>query len=262
MRPRLLWALMLAAAPSFAEDPSAASPELFTVEDRGIRSGKNAVLSLHRLNYAIQGDEDFKLQYSFKLRVVDGSPFFFAYTNYMVWDTLRESIPVKDSDYNPELFWRFREYSRSFTVDAGYSHLSNGQPGEASRAVDALFARLHKPGVWRGRPWSLLFQAHGNLYLEQTDYDEFTGWWSLSFWLRNVLDQSRSGLDLQLERTAGPRGHPFRRGNVVAGVQYRLIKWDRFNPLLYVQWFHGYGEVLLDYNRFSDEVRAGLSWFY
>lgn len=259
----VLWAAVAVSRAQVAMDPSPSSPELYTVEDRGARSGQSVVLSLHRLNYAIQGEDDFKLQYSFKYRVLDGGHLFFAFTNTMVWETLEESIPMKDSVFNPEVFYRFKEDQSWFvTFDTGYSHQSNGQPDVTSRAVDSLFARFHKAGKWAHMPWYASLQTSWNIYQEQRDYDRFLGWWEGTLWFRNILNQRRSGLDLQLQRTAGKGGHPFQGGNTTVGLQYKMVSWERFNPILYVQWFHGYGEVLLDYNRFSDQVRAGISWFY
>jgi phospholipase A1/A2 len=245
-------------------DTSGSAPELYTVEDR-FRSGGNTALSLHKLNYAIHGKDGLKLQYSFKYRVVDRARFYLSYTNYMLWLTSQDSIPVKDNVFNPEAFYRFKEESAWAVVDAGYHHFSNGRVAEDSRSVDRLFVRLHKAGAWGPMPWyvtSQVFVATLATGEFTDDYGHYVGWWDVTFWLRNVLRQRRSGLDLQLQRTAGRHGDPFSRGNTVLGAQYRLVKWDRINPILYVQWFSGYGEMLIDYRRKADRLRGGISWFY
>jgi len=46
-----------------------------------------------------------------------------------------------------------------------------------------------------------------------------------------------------------------------AGIKYKLPT-DNFNPYLYAQYFYGYGETLLRYDRKESRFRAGLAFFY
>lgn len=262
-----LAAAWLAAAPLNAATtaPSAAAPDLYTSEDDPSHAGVSA-LSLHKLNYAVMGRDGLKLQYSFKLRVVDGVPFFFSFTNTILWQAFEDSIPAKDSVFNPECFYRLKEEKDWFvTLDAGYIHHSNGRAGLDSRSIDRLAVRVHKAGMWGRRPWVVttqIFPAVLSLGEYNRDYDDYVGWWDLEIWLRNVLGQSRRGMDLQLARTSGRGGHPWQRGSNIVGLQYRMEAWPRVNPILYVQWFSGHGEMMIDYPRYTNEVRGGISWFY
>lgn len=237
-----------------------------TIEDRAFRTGGKEVLSLHKLNYAIIGGNDLKLQYSFKYRPVDDFNFFLAFTNYMLWDIYADSFPIIDNNFNPEAFYRFVNNNKwLFSMDAGYVHLSNGSSGTTSRSVDRLFVRGHKLGKLFHRNYFLSGNIYGILAKGENnqDYSDYLGFWDFSFWLHNLFKQKDGmGLDLQYQRTAGPSGNPFQRGNNLIGLQYRIPSLPRFNPTLYAQWFNGYGEVILDYNRSHDEFRGGLSWYY
>lgn len=237
-----------------------------TVEDRAFRTAGHEVLSLHKMNYAIVGGHDLKLQYSFKYRPVDDVNFFLAFTNYMLWDIYADSIPIIDNNFNPEAFYRFLENDRWLvSADAGYVHISNGSDGSSSRSIDRLFVRGHKTGTLAGRD----YYASANVYAIlakgefNPDYSDYLGFWDLTFWWRNVFKQQEGmGLDLQYQRTSGQNGSLFTEGNNVVGLQYRIPSLPRFNPTLYVQWFNGYGEVILDYNNSHEELRGGISWYY
>jgi outer membrane phospholipase A len=237
-----------------------------TIEDRSFRTGGKEVLSLHKLNYAIVGGNDLKLQYSFKYRPVDEFDFFLAFTNYMLWDIYADSFPIIDNNFNPEAFYRFVDSDRWLvSADAGYVHLSNGTSGVQSRSVDRLFVRGHKTGKVVGRD----FYATADAYLiiaegeNNPDYSDYLGFWDFTFWLKNVFKQKNEmGLDLQYQRTSGENGSLFTQGNNMIGLQYRFPNLPRFNPTFYVQWFNGYGEVILDYNKSHEELRGGISWYY
>ncbi|MBL0057771.1 MAG: phospholipase A [Elusimicrobia bacterium] len=237
-----------------------------TIEDRSFRTAGKEVLSLHKLNYAIVGGDDLKLQYSFKYRPVDEFGFFLAFTNYMLWDIYADSIPIIDNNFNPEAFYRFVDSERWLAAaDAGYVHLSNGSSGATSRSVDRLFVRGLKTGVLGGREFYASADAYVILAKGEfnQDYSDYLGFWDFTFWWRNVFKQKDGmGLDLQYQRTSGKNGNPFSQGNNVVGLQYRVPSWPRFNPTFYAQWFNGYGEVILDYNKSHEELRAGLSWYY
>jgi len=237
-----------------------------TLEDRVFRLDKHDVFSFHKLNYVVLGGQDLKLQYSFKYRPVDDLNFFLAFTNYILWDVYEESIPVEDNNFNPEAFYRVIESQRHLVAaDAGYVHVSNGRAGTDSRAIDRLFVRGHKMGRVAGFNYYVLANAY--LTLAKGDYNQnygdYLGVWDTTLWIRNVFKQkAKTGFDIEYQRTSGPHGNPFQRGNNLIGLQYSPPGLPRFNPTFYVQWFNGYGEVILDYNKSHEELRGGVSWYY
>lgn len=40
------------------------------------------------------------------------------------------------------------------------------------------------------------------------------------------------------------------------------MKNQEFNPYWYLQYFNGYGEYILDYNKKVEELRIGIAFYY
>lgn len=80
---------------------------------------------------------DAVFQISAKLRLFD-TRFYFAYTQISFWQAYdyRNSAPTRDTNYNPEVFYRFAplDYQGGrLGADAGFEHESNGQVVPLSR---------------------------------------------------------------------------------------------------------------------------------
>lgn len=234
---------------------------------RGLGEARGESFSFHKLNYAVVGDMDLKLQYSFKYRFVQDVNFFASFTNFMLWEIFEESIPMTDNNFNPELFYRFvPDRSWLLSSDVGYWHLSNGQDDVESRGWDRLYARFNHIYEWkRIDMYSVthIFFATLSKSRNNPDIHNYLGWWSVSFWIRNLFNYSSGeSLDLELKLVSGDHGDPFDKGSTTVGLQYRVRAIPRFNPTLYLQYFNGYGEVILNYNKRAEELRGGFSWYY
>lgn len=99
-----------------------------------------------------------------------------------------------------------------------------------------------------------------NTAVQNPDIREYHGFWETSWTLRDILKMGGHRVHGDFQWISGDNGHPFRRATTVLGVRYRMPY--EFNPELYLQWFQGYGEVILDYNRRSDMFRFGLAMTY
>lgn len=214
--------------------------------------------SAHRLNYAVAGVNDLKMQLSFKYRFVRDAPAFVAFTNVIGWDIYEDSYPYRDINFQPELFYRFDvRADQEIRLDLGYWHNSNGKDGDESRAWDRLFAR----GIVPGTLWGREFVAIPSLFTtvgrgrRNPDIDEFLGEWELGFVWTDVISPDEPGddLDLLLNLWGG-------EGTVQLGLQYRLETY-RWNPHLFAQFFSGYGDTLIEYDERKTEFRVGLSFY-
>jgi outer membrane phospholipase A len=238
-----------------------------TIEERVFKNYKENPFSMHKLNYAILGSDDLKLQYSFKYRFFTNTDLYASFTNLILWDVYQDQKPAYDNNYQPELFYRFVKEDKWFlSADVGYWHLSNGTAGENARSWDRLFARVLQTTkisnmdlFWFADIWPItLYEGR-----ENKDINDYLGWWDAGFWIKNLFNQrSGEGLDFQFVLRSGDQGIPFDKGNITLGLNYRIQRWTTFNPTLYLQYFNGYGEVIRDYNIKSDELRGGISWFY
>ncbi|PLY12392.1 MAG: hypothetical protein C0624_00925 [Desulfuromonas sp.] len=221
-------------------------------------------VSLHRLNYAILGDRDAKMQFSFKFRLAKELPLYFAYSNMALWDIYETSSPFNDINFMPEFFYRFHgNNSWLISTDAGYIHTSNGKDGDLSRSWDRVALRINTaftPGPMH-LIWITALYAPLTTGGENKDIEDYLGYWETYCYLRGLLGSRSENLDLEFALHSGRNSTPFDRGNMTIGLKYRLPT-DNFTPYLYAQYFYGYGETLLSYNDKESKFRAGLAFFY
>jgi len=99
----------------------------------------NFSLERHKRMYFISGTENTKVQLSFKIPVIIGSKFYFAYSETGFWKLYQKSSnPFEDITHNPELFYRLR-LNENHSLDLGMEHVSNGRDGDSSRSWNSLY---------------------------------------------------------------------------------------------------------------------------
>lgn len=253
MRTLLLFCLLLPSLASYAED----RPEVKSI----FLSDPKEKFSFHQPTYFIGGKDDLKLQFSFKYRMARKLPLYFAYTQLMFWDFYKESKPFRDTNYRPELFYRAFEHETSFlsSLDLGYMHLSNGRAEADSRSLERVFLRSNMFFRFSERQVGLIFQAHHLFDEDRANRDiiDHIGYWEAIFYLTKLVQFDRGHTDFELRTYAGSKGYDLDQGGVQVGLVHRFHTED-FNPALYVQYFEGYAENLLQYNRRRSHIRAGL----
>src|SRR3954469_1766953 len=60
----------------------------------------------HRPIYGIVGKNDAKLQMSAKFKFIQPLEVYVGYTQLMMWNIYQYSIPMRDINYDPEIFYR------------------------------------------------------------------------------------------------------------------------------------------------------------
>lgn len=246
--------------PGLADEEDARLGEL-TDEERArlaFGTGFDERFSAHRLNYAILGNDDLKMQLSFKYRIVSDAAVYVAFTNVIAWDVYEPSFPYRDINFNPEIFYRLAvDAERGIHLDLGYWHNSNGEEGPDSRSWDRLVARGLIPGSLLGREFVVAPALYHTLDTESRndDIEDFLGNWELGFLWHNLLSPDEEGddIDLILEVIGG-------KGTLQLGAQYRLDSY-KWNPHLFAQLFSGYGDTLIEYDERKTELRFGLSFY-
>ncbi|WP_438396560.1 phospholipase A [Caballeronia sp. DA-9] len=206
------------------------------------------------------GDNLAKFQFSFKYRLMlPDDPrsrsfldnLYLAYTQTSIWDLSAESAPFRDTSYQPQLFyylqdtgWKSSLWSR-MGVTAGIGHESNGKSGADSRAINIAFVR---PTWDFGDIDSNHLTISPKIYYYITksgneDIQDYRGYVDL-------LVKYGSPDSWQLAATLR-KGTKAKYGSVDAQFTYPLAKLinSAWGGYLWVGYFNGYGEDILDYNQ-------------
>ncbi len=217
--------------------------------------------SFHQPTYFIGGKDDLKLQFSFKYRVARKIPLYFAYSQLMFWDFFDDSSPFRDTNYRPELFYRFLERDTSFisSLDAGYMHFSNGRDEDDSRSLERIFLRSNMLFKFAHRQLGVIFTGQYLFDEDSTNRDivQYIGNWEAILYLSKLASFEGSYTDLEVRTYAGSSVYNFDQGAVQVGLIHRFVTAD-FNPSIYFQYFEGYAEDLLSYDRKRSRMRLGL----
>ena len=191
-----------------------------------------------------------------------GSRFYLAYSQISYWQAYdnANSSPFRDTNYNPEIFYRFRETplgSGFLGADLGLEHESNGQPVPQSRSWNLAYltpwfrtddwlvhvkARYRVPEDEKETPDSPLGDDNPDItdYLGHSDITVahlFGNGHQLRFLMRGYLGTDKGLLvltySLPLPRTGGESFACLRLSN-------------------------GYGESLMDYNKSITRIGIGI----
>jgi outer membrane phospholipase A len=187
---------------------------------------------------------------------------FFSYSQTSLWDLSELSKPFKDSSYRPRLFYANYDLARFFDgqmrlgVETGLGHESNGKEGADSRSYNMVYVR---PALTFGDPAGLRFYAapliHNYIAADENpDIADYRGYvdWMFGF-------GAKGGLDFWTTLRKGTRST---FGSMEVNVSYPLSKLSGgdLTGWLLLQYFNGYGESLLDYNRKLDaQLRLGIA---
>jgi outer membrane phospholipase A len=238
------------------------------------KPGDEPPLSANEPLYFVVGssserDFDARFQLSFKYRPFDPdarfaqylpplSNLYFAYTQTSLWDLGGNSSPFEDTSYRPSVYYKWTGAGRGIIPDGwsvGLEHESNGRDGADSRSINTAFI---KP------TWNLDF-AHGRRltlspkfyqYLEKSDNSDI-------YKYRGYVDfQARFGREDGAILTAlyrqGTGGYSSGQLDFSYPISDKLF--GRTGTFIHLQLMEGYGETLIDYNRYSDtQLRLGLS---
>ena len=235
------------------------------------RSRVSAALSPYEPNYfsiGSRGETTARYQISLKFRIFNPNtavPFleklYLGYTQASIWDLDSSSKPFRDSSYRPSIFfldesvslWPFADSKLGF--QGGFEHESNGKDGDSSRSINIAFVRpvLTLP---LGGDYAVSFGPKIYHYLDKDDnpdIDEYRGY--ADFFVR--IGQEDGWLfDTTYRRGTGSGKHSVQ---IDASYPLRKPSFGNLGGYIHLQYFNGYGESLLDYNRkLRSQFRIGL----
>lgn len=181
-----------------------------------------------------------------------GTYIFLMYTQQVSWDVFKNSMPMHDFTFNPglgivkPLFTRDRYLGN---VSLVVEHMSNGRDSVQSRSWNRIAIggniMITENVTVDGKIWIPIVDGQNN-----RDILKYVGIFQggVSVFSKN--------------RKFGGSLHFVKRNtwkldyNTILDLYWR--PWDRANQYFFLQWYNGYGENLLDYNRFHNRLRVGI----
>ncbi|MEO2071138.1 MAG: phospholipase A [Zunongwangia sp.] len=223
--------------------------------------------SIYRDNYFVTGttlkespstqNSDVKYQISIKhllsrKPVFDNAYAFITYTQKSFWKVYKESSPFEDINFNPGI-GLMRPYTSKKGRIGYYSvmleHESNGRDSITSRSWN--FVSLN----WRTELNDRVFLKTKVLIPfavadENSDLLDYVGFADVG--MTYVLKKEKLYTDVLLKKGAN--------WDWKGAVQVQLVysPFKSANQYFMLQWYHGYGEGLLDYDKKTSFVRFGI----
>lgn len=223
---------------------------------------------IYKDNYIVVGSEifkksnndnsDAKFQLSIRQRLTNSTLplktyFFLTYTQKAFWDVFKPSFPFRDLNFNPtiglgkSLVYNNR-YLGGLTVQL--EHESNGKDGELSRSWNKMtFGGVfvfNDNWTLNTRVWIPIVDGQNN-----RDIVRYAGWGNAS------IDYSDAKKKYIASLMLTKRGGVNLNANVIANFAIRLFSDD--NQYLFVEYYNGYGESLLQYNQYRHRLRIGVT---
>ena len=188
-----------------------------------------------------------------------------AYTNKSFWQAYNSEIskPFRETNHEPEIIYSWLPGLQQIDYMAvAFNHQSNGQTGSLSRSWNRIILEAasvaSSHSVWYGRAWWRIpegrkadpFDPSDN---DNPDMDDYLGYGEIHYMRvygnSNLTVMVRNNLDVDENRGALELGWTFPLTRKVKG---------------YFVYFNGYGDSLIDYNRFQERFGLGIKlsdWF-
>lgn len=203
---------------------------------------------------------ELKFQFSAKVALAEGlfgdtGDLYFAYTQRSWWQAYNtdDSSPFRETNYEPEVFLNFDNDWQVFgwaniRNRVAINHQSNGRSNELSRSWN----RLYLETVFQRGNWAVSLAPHYRLPEttgddDNPDIERYMGYGDITLARRFGEDE----LSLLL------RGNPG-AGHMGGQLDY---SWPLFDSRVraHVQYYHGYGESLIDYDQTTQRLSLGFS---
>lgn len=190
----------------------------------------------------------------------DGVYFGFTFTSFWQLYNSEVSKPFRETNYEPEVFWQetadISVLGYKFnTLQVGFNHMSNGQSGLQSRSWNRLFASLvfsDNDDIYYIKTWYRIPEDEKTDPLDPTgddnpDIEDFYG--------RAEFGYGRKLGDVKLfALLRNNLSFDDNRGSIQVDLTYPLS--NRYDIMF--QYFNGYGDSLIDYNRSQERIGVGF----
>ena len=199
-------------------------------------------------------NEELKAQLSFKFPIwphIYGSHWSIgaSYTQLMYWQVYDKSQFFRETDYEPAVFVS-DHFRPNWLGSMGLVHQSNGRGGTYERSWNRAYANLTFSGTsWlvSVEPWILIFKADSS-DLHNKNIAHYLGYERVVVAYKYHSQEWSAML----------------RNSVESGFQRLALELDYSFPIYgvlhgYVQFFHGYGQSLIEYDQKTNSFGVGLT---
>jgi phospholipase A1 len=172
----------------------------------------------------------------------------FAYTQLMYWQVYAKSQYFRETNYEPELFIE-NYFNSHMGAQLGVNHQSNGRGGPLERSWNRAYLQFKFSGknwLTNIRGWVLMGQNISS-DIHNPDIAYYLGYENIL--LSYKIKKFKTSLEFQNIESG------FRRGYVQASISYPILK----SLSLYVQFFNGYGQSLIEYNHQTTSAGIGFA---
>jgi phospholipase A1 len=214
--------------------------------------------------YIITGDtneDQVKYQVSFKYGLLFPyeSGIFLSYTQLSKWDIYDRSSPFRENNYSPGIFWEKQKPFKhlDFIRVSPEMHLSNGLDGQDSRSVDRCFIESQISYKFNfikiGFREKIQHFYQFSLSSHNKDYKRYVGNFESEAFIQII--SKRNYLSHEKLYVKGEWTNKFYWFE--SGLSFRIIT-SKIRPHIYIQYFRGYGEFLINYNKKTEALRIGF----
>lgn len=249
-------------------DPHIFRPKQIAIsEEEAIRmADKLPAFAVYRDTYFVTGvplnekitrsSADASFQISIRQRLTKSVlPFksfaYLTYTQKSFWDIYATSSPFRDTNYNPGLgVGKYLFYKNKLTgaIFAQFKHESNGRDEEQSRSWNYL-------SVSAKYYFNARFNLSGEFWLPYVDGEnnkDLLDYRGIGYVSINYISNKHLWW---LSADINPR-KGFGNINTTLSASFRIS--ERSNQYIFARFFQGYGESLLDYNKYVMNIRVGI----
>jgi phospholipase A1 len=227
-------------------------------------------MQIYKPNYFIFGDnqDQVKFQISAKYNLIYPSDIglWLGYTQKAFWHLYSSSSPFWEFNHEPEIFYCYNSKKNIFDYSIPYIdyitlspfwHKSNGRDGEFSRSINCYYGEV-QASVGQKINIGTIIKVFGyyNKAEENPDIAKYMGYTEGTLFI-TLKSQNTQFFDKEYLYIKGGGNFKSQKGWYEAGLKIRLLT-TLFQPFFYLQFFQGYGETMVNYNKKDTALRAGL----
>jgi outer membrane phospholipase A len=226
-------------------------------------------MSLYKDNYFIAGNvkDQVKVQLSAKYNVLYPSEtgLFFGYTQLSNWFVYQGRDKFYTM-YNPEFIYRFESGKNIFNdyaipyIDyfqvSPIAHSSTGVEDEDHRSINTYYGQIQlSAGDVLNVGFNVQYFRYYTISADNPDINKYKKNYTADIFIK-IRSKSVEYLDkeeLHIKLGGNPRGYGF----YCIEAKFRIIT-SKFQPKIFCQFFNGYDEFMVFYNKKETSIRGGF----